>query len=76
MNEDILNTPIPLDVIAGGREIGDVLAEFETTCVAVHQDAALDDGADDWAGSFAFAVYRIYLLGVEDGMKIERGEGK
>jgi len=62
---------IPLDVIAKGRDLGEVLTAYMTfhkkaTAVAAEAGKSEDE---TFADTMQAAVYRLYLLGVEDGMK-------
>lgn len=66
---------IPLEVIAKGRNMEDVLAAYldffkDAGEVAAADGTAAGESDDEViAGATMCAVYRLYLLGVEDGMK-------
>lgn len=72
MNEFNLNG-VPIEAIAKGRDLGSVLSSYmkiyEDAQKAVDRDGKTPDEifSDIMLGS----VYRVYLLGVEDGMKEE-----
>lgn len=73
---------IPLEVIAKGRDMEKVLAAyldfFEDAGKVVIADEEATEKSDDEviAGATMIAVYRLYLLGVQDGMGAPRaGEG-
>lgn len=70
MNE-LNKIEIPLSVIAKGRELGGVLSAYMDAFKDAGElvDTLFDDEAERFAEKTKFAVYRIYLLGVEDGMK-------
>lgn len=80
------NTPlrgIPLDAITKGRGLEDVLTAYMITYKNAHKVVATpgksveyhfaDIGkvAELFADAMQGAVYRLYLLGVEDGMRRE-----
>ena len=62
---------IPLGAISKGRDLSEVLDAY----MSVYNDAVeiADDGTRDSdatvADAMVCAAYRVYLLGVEDGMK-------
>lgn len=62
---------IPIDVFSKGRSYGDVLTEYMRIWGDVNRMAISAGKAEDKAFSdtLAASAYRIYLLGVEDGMK-------
>ena len=71
MNENNVFSQIPLEVIAKGRDLGEVLTTYmtfhkRTTAVAAEAGKSEDETVAD---AMQAAVYRLYLLGVEDGMK-------
>ena len=62
---------IPMEVITTGRDLGEVLTAYMTfhkraTAVAAEAGKPEDE---TFADAMQAAVYRLYLLGVEDGMK-------
>lgn len=62
---------IPLDVIQAGRDLGAVLGfymkSFEDAKKVASQSGPNAD--EIFADAMQGAIYRTYLLGVEDGMK-------
>ena len=62
---------VPLDAIAKGRDMGEVLSSYMKFCNDAKAVAATCEKSDDeiLADAIMAATYRIYLLGVEDGMK-------
>lgn len=62
---------IPLKVFSSGRSLGDVLDAFMKVMDSVDKIAASPgkDDAEVFADALKVSVYRIYLLGVEDGME-------
>ena len=54
---------IPLSVIAKGRDLGEVLQMY----MDFYEESNRED--DRFAKTMMGAVYRVYLLGVQDGMK-------
>lgn len=68
---DMLKHGIPIEAINKGRAYGDVLDEYRR----IWEDAkevATTSGKDQdeiFTDTMMVAAYRIYLLGVEDGMK-------
>lgn len=63
---------IRLEVISKGRDLGDVLESY----MKFYEDAkkvaishGVTDESDLAASAMQGAAYRLYLLGVEDGMK-------
>ena len=67
---------IPLEAIAKGRALGEVLTAYMTfhkraTAVAAEAGKSKAGKSEDetFADAMQAAVYRLYLLGVEDGMK-------
>lgn len=66
---------IPLDAIAKGRDLGEVLSSYMKFFEDAKAVAALTPGksADEiFADAMKGATYRIYILGVEDGMKEDK----
>lgn len=64
---------IPVGAIVKGRPLGDVLTEYmriydvaKATYLESHPNAG---ECEVFAETTTAAVYRLYLLGVEDGMK-------
>lgn len=71
MNENDVFSKIPLEVIAKGRDLGEVLTAymaFHKRAIAVAAEAGKPED-ETFADAMQAAVYRLYLLGVEDGMK-------
>ena len=71
MNENNVFSQIPSEDIAKGRDLGEVLTTYmtfhkRTTAVAAEAGKSEDE---TFADAMQAAVYRLYLLGVEDGMK-------
>lgn len=64
---------VPVDAVINGRDFGEVLSRY----VRYHTDAkkvAEEKGTNPdevFADAMTGAIYQIYLLGVEDGMKGE-----
>lgn len=71
MNDHPIFDQIPLEAIAKGRDMGEVLTAYMTFHNRASKVAAEIDQSEDeiFADAMQAAVYRIYLLGVEDGMK-------
>lgn len=71
MNSDTVFSEIPVDVIVKGRDMGEVLTAYMTFHNRASKVAAEIDQSEDeiFADAMQAAVYRLYLLGVEDGMK-------
>lgn len=73
MNKNSTEHSIPLSVIAKGRPLEDVLEEymriFQDAQKAATKPGKSDDGI--FVDTLKAAAYRLYLLGVEDGMKKE-----
>lgn len=65
---------VPLEVIAKGRGLVEILAAYITIHKRCREVATVSGKSDDeiFAEAMHGAVYRIYLLGVEDGMRQER----
>lgn len=74
MNENekqVVSTEIPAEAIAKGRSFGDVLTAWMEIYDRA-RDAAIAPGKTGdkiFSDTMMAAAYRIYLLGVEDGMK-------
>ena len=71
MNENDVFSQILMEVITTGRDMGEVLTAYMTfhkraTAVAAEAGKPEDE---TFADAMQAAVYRLYLLGVEDGMK-------
>lgn len=62
---------IPLSVIAKGRDLGEVLQMYMDFYEEAAKIAAQESNREDdrFAKTMMGAVYRVYLLGVQDGMK-------
>ena len=73
MNEDDQHN-IPLDVITKGRTIDAVLAEYMRVWGEIQEAATEPWKSPDeiFADTMEIATYRIYLLGVQDGMEEAR----
>lgn len=71
MNENDVFSQIPLEVIAKGRDFGEVLTAYMSFHKRAGKVAAEVGKPEDetFADAMQAAVYRLYLLGVEDGMK-------
>lgn len=73
----MLNDPafreIPLEAITKGRSLEEVLTAYMTAYENCHKAAAAlgKSEAEAFADATTAAVYRLYLLGVEDGMRRE-----
>lgn len=62
---------IPIDVISRGRDLGDVLSAY-MDCYEKAERVAADPRKPEgkiFAETMQASIYRIYLLGVQDGMK-------
>ena len=64
---------IPLEVISKGRDLDEVLTAYMTIYENARKAVATPgkSEADVFADATTGAVYRLYLLGVEDGMRQE-----
>ena len=62
---------VPLDAITKGRDIGDVLSAWMEIYERAKPEATAPGKteAEIVADTMQCAIYRLYLLGVEDGMK-------
>ncbi len=62
---------IPLEAIKKGRDYGMVLSEHRRIWDGAKEAATVPGKTQDeiFADTMMCAAYRIYLLGVEDGMK-------
>lgn len=71
MNENDVFSKIPMEVITTGRDMGEVLTAYMTFHMRATAVAAEAGKPEDetFADAMQAAVYRLYLLGVEDGMK-------
>lgn len=69
---DALNQPgVPIEVIAKGRGLGSVLTSYIKFYEKAQESVSKDGRTPDEVFSDALlgSIYRLYLLGVEDGMK-------
>lgn len=66
-----VNRNVPLNVIAQGRPLKDVLEEYMRIFMYAKKAVTKPGkGEEDvFADTLKAAAYRLYLLGVEDGMK-------
>lgn len=73
MNKNSTEHSIPLKVIAKGRPLEDVLEEYMRIFMVAQKVARKPGKSEDdvLADTMKLAAYRLYLLGVEDGMKKE-----
>lgn len=64
---------IPLDVFAKGRPYEKVLEEYMKIWANARKYATAPGKGEDeiFADTMTVTIYRMYLLGVEDGMKEE-----
>lgn len=62
---------VPMEAIAKGRNYDEVLTEYRRIWEGAKEAATAPGKTDDdiFADTMTCAAYRIYLLGVEDGMK-------
>lgn len=62
---------IPMEAITKGRSLEEVLTAYMTAYENCHKAAATlrKSEAEAFADATTGAVYRLYLLGVEDGMR-------
>ncbi len=69
--DDMLKYGVPMEAIAKGRNYGKVLTEYRRIWEGAKEAATTPGKTDDeiFADTMMCAAYRIYLLGVEDGMK-------
>lgn len=65
------NHGIPLNVVTKGRPFGEVLEEFMRIWGDAKKHVTVPGKDDDeiFADTMKATAYRLYLLGVEDGMK-------
>ena len=65
---------IPVEVISKGRPMDEVLTAYMDFHGKAGQIAAVSGKTEDeiFAEAMQGAVYRLYLLGVEDGMKAKK----
>lgn len=70
MNESMSHA-VPMDAISKGRDYEAVLTEYKRIWEGAKEAATAPGKSDDdiFAHTMMAAAYRIYLLGVEDGMK-------
>lgn len=68
-----MNNDIPVEVIAKGRNLGEVLTEYMRIWGGAKEAATKEGKSPDdiFADTMQAAAYRLYLLGVQDGMKVE-----
>lgn len=68
-----MNNEIPVEVIAKGRNLGEVLTEYMRIWDGAKEAATKERKSPDdvFADTMQAAAYRLYLLGVQDGMKVE-----
>ena len=73
MNDNAVFSEIPVDAITKGRDMVDVFAAYMMFHKRVVKVAAEAGKSEDetFANAMSAAIYRLYLLGVEDGMKRE-----
>lgn len=73
---EMMTHGVPLDAIAKGRNLEAVLTEYRRIWKDANEAATSAEKTQDeiFADTLMCAAYRIYLLGVEDGMK-EGGGG-
>lgn len=68
-----MNNEIHVEVIAKGRNLEEVLTEYMRIWDGAKKAAAEEGKSpnDIFADTMQAAAYRLYLLGVQDGMKVE-----
>lgn len=73
MRNDPAFREIPLDAITKGRDFEEVLTVYMTAYENCHKavTALGKSEAEAFADATTGAVYRLYLLGVQDGMRRE-----
>lgn len=73
MNKNSTKHSIPLNVIAKGRPLEDVLEEYMRIFMSAKRAATKPGKSEEdvYADTLKLTAYRLYLLGVEDGMKKE-----
>lgn len=71
--DEMMKNGIPIEAIVKGRNYEDVLTEYRKIWEGAKQVATVLGKTNDeiFADTMMAAAYRIYLLGVEDGMKEE-----
>ena len=76
MNHSFL-TDNPIEAIIKGRDLGQVLEGYMTFFERASAVAAQPGETEDeiFAAAMQVATYRLYLLGVEDGMKAVSEKG-
>lgn len=69
--DEMMKHGIPLEAIAKGRDYDAVLTEYRRIWEIAKEAATAPGKTQDeiFAETMMCAAYRIYLLGVEDGMK-------
>lgn len=62
---------VPLDAITKGRSLGDVLSKYMEMWEGAKKALGFhgEDPEAEFATLMQATVYRLYLLGVEDGMR-------
>lgn len=72
MDDNSVFSQISLDAPAKGRDLGEVLNAFMGFHENASKVAAAPGKSEDeiFAEAMQGAVYRLYLLGVEDGMRV------
>ena len=65
---------IPVQAILKGRDFDAVLTEYQRIYDGAKKSATAPGKSEEdiFADTLAAAAYRIYLLGVEDGMEAQR----
>lgn len=69
--DEMIKHGIPAEAIVKGRNYEDVLMEYKRIWNGAKEVASVPGKTPDeiFADTMMAAAYRIYLLGVEDGMK-------
>lgn len=70
---------IPMSVFSKGRTYGDVLEAFMASYETAHKEASKQvgkSGEEIFADTLACVAYRMYLLGVQDGMEPAGTDGR
>ena len=70
---------IPMSVFSKGRTYGEVLGAFMASYETAHKEASKQagkSGEEIFADTLACDAYRMYLLGVQDGMEPTRTDGR
>lgn len=68
-----MSNEIPIEAIIKGRSMEEVLNEFMRIWDGAREAATKEGKSPDdvFADTMQAAAYRLYLLGVQDGMKVE-----